>query len=112
MTSFYTKAIEDKDLGPYFIHELSDDITDDDWAHHIELLADFWLAKILGEDTYYGNFVGAHVKMPRITDRSFVRWIELFTQTLKEVYTQDTAELFKKKAMDLVKEFKASKKNI
>jgi len=112
MTVFYEKAIKDQDLGPFFINEIGDDISDEDWTHHIELLADFWLAKLLGEDTYYGNFVGAHVKMPHIKRENFARWLELFSQTADEVYAPDTAELFKKKAIELVKEFFNSPKKI
>ncbi len=112
MTSFYEKAIEDQELGPFFINEIGDDITDEDWIEHIELLADFWLAQLLGEDTYYGNFVGAHVKMPPIKRESFARWLELFSQTADEVYVSETAELFKQKALQLVKEFFSSTKKI
>lgn len=112
MTSFYEKAMHDQELGPFFIDEIGDDITSEDWSEHIELLADFWLAQLLGKDTYYGNFVGAHVKMPLIKRESFARWLELFSQTADEVYTTDTAELFKKKAVELVKEFFSSKKKI
>lgn len=112
MTSFYEKAIEDEVLAPFFIDEIGDDITDEDWIEHIELLADFWLAKLLGEDTYYGNFVGAHVKMPHIKKESYARWLELFSQTADEVYTPDIAERFKKKAVQLVKEFFTSTKKI
>ncbi|MDA7816861.1 group III truncated hemoglobin [Sulfurimonas sp.] len=112
MTSFYEKSIKDTELGPYFTHELGDDITDQDWIDHIELLADFWLAKILGEDTYYGNFVGAHVKMPRIKESSFIQWLHLFSETTDEVYTPDVAKIFKKRAGQLMQEFKTSKKKI
>lgn len=112
MTLFYTKALKDEMLAPFFIDEISHDIEDEDWVHHIDLLADFWLAKILGEDTYYGNFVGAHVKMTRIRPEDMNRWLELFRATADEVYTSDVAENFKKKALGLVKEFINSKKNI
>ncbi|HIC44259.1 MAG TPA: group III truncated hemoglobin [Sulfurimonas sp.] len=112
MTSFYTKAINDDLLGFYFVHELGDDITSEEWIDHVELLADFWLAKILGEDTYYGNFVGAHVKMPLIKKESFARWLDLFSQTADEVYSPEVAAVFKKKAIEFVKEFFTSKKKI
>jgi len=112
MTSFYEKAIHDQELASFFIDEIGDDLTDEDWIEHIELLADFWLAKILGEDTYYGNFVGAHVKMPHIKRESYAKWLELFSQTADEVYGPDIAELFKKKAVQLVKEFFSSTKKI
>ncbi len=112
MTSFYEKAIADKLLGPYFIHELGDDITNEEWDHHIELLADFWLAKILGEDTYYGNYIGAHVKMPLITKESFGQWVKLFSQTADEVYVSSIAEVFKKKGREFSIEFQNSDKKI
>ena len=112
MTSFYAKAIDNQELGPFFRDEIGDDLTDEDWIAHIDLLADFWLTKMLGEDTYYGNFIGAHVKMPLIKRESFAIWLELFSQTADEVYVPETAELFKKRAIELVKEFFSSKKKI
>lgn len=112
MTVFYEKAIQDDILGPFFIDEIGDDMQSEDWVEHIELLADFWLAKILGEDTYYGNFVGAHVKMPHIKKESFVRWLELFSETADEVYIPKVAEQFKKKGVQFSKQFLNRTKNI
>ncbi|PHS40977.1 MAG: hypothetical protein COB07_03010 [Sulfurovum sp.] len=112
MTSFYEKAMDDQELGPYFINELGDDITSKEWIDHIELLADFWLAKLLGEDTYYGSFIGAHVKMPHIKKESFIQWVDLFSVTADEVYVPDIAELFKKKGLQFSKQFMDSKKKV
>ncbi len=112
MTLFYEKSIADEEIGPYFIHELGDDLTSEEWIDHIELLADFWLAKILGEDTYYGNFIGAHVKMPPIKKESFIRWVELFSLTADEVYIPDIAEVFKKKGIQFSQQFINSKLKI
>lgn len=105
MTSFYKKAMLDNELGPFFINELGDDITGDDWIHHIELLADFWLAEILGEDTYYGNFIGAHIKLPHIKKETFATWIKLFSLSADEVYTAEVAQTFKEHGIRLSKEF-------
>jgi hemoglobin len=112
MTSFYEKAIHDQELAPFFIDEIGDDLTDQDWIDHIELLADFWLAKMLGEDTYYGSFVGAHVKMPHLKEKTFTRWLELFSATADEVYVSDIAERFKKKGVQFSKQFLTSRKKI
>ena len=112
MTLFYEKAIHDQELGPFFINELGNDLTDEEWVDHIDLLADFWLAKILGEDTYYGNFIGAHVKMPHIKKTTFSQWVHLFSQTADEVYTPDIAELFKKKGVQFSNQFINSKKKV
>ena len=106
MTLFYEKTILDEDLGPFFIHELGSDITDEDWVEHIDLLADFWLAQLLGQKTYYGNFVGAHVKLPHIKEKNFGIWLKLFSATVDTVYVPTLAEVFKNKAIELRKEFK------
>ena len=112
MTSFYEKAMDHQELGPYFKDELGDDIASKEWIDHIELLADFWLAKLLGEDTYYGSFIGAHVKMPHIRKESFIQWVDLFSATADEVYVPDIAIRFKKKGIQFSKEFLNSKKKV
>ena len=105
MHLFYTRAMEDKVLGPYFINELGNDIKNQDWQEHIELLADFWLAEIMGEKTYKGNIYGAHIKVPHINRKSFAKWIELFSISADEVYIASVANSFKQKGIDLSKDF-------
>jgi len=112
MRSFYEKALDDHILAPFFIDEIGDDLGSEEWHEHIELIADFWLAKILGEDTYYGSFVGAHVKMPHLKKETFARWLELFSQTADEVYRADIADVFKKKGDQFSKQFLNTKKKI
>lgn len=105
MTLFYKKAIADEELGPFFIHQLGDDITSEEWIEHIELLADFWLAELLGQKTYKGNIYGAHIKVPHINRGSFVKWIELFSESADEVYQPDISDRFKKKGIVFSEEF-------
>jgi len=112
MRLFYEKAVVDDAIGPFFTHELGENLDDEDWVEHIDLLADFWLAKILGENTYYGNFIGAHVKLPRIKERHFAIWVELFSKTADEVYTPDIADVFKKKGLAFSKQFLTTNKKI
>ena len=112
MRSFYEKAVEDDQLAPFFIGELGEDLEDQEWIEHIELLADFWLAKILGEDTYYGNFIGAHAKMPHIKRETYDRWLALFSVTADEVYAPEIAAVFKKKGLQFTKQFLTTNKKI
>lgn len=105
MTIFYKDAVEDAMLGPYFIDELGADLEDEEWIEHIDLLADFWLAKICGEETYGGNFIGTHARIPHIKRVVFDRWLELFSETAVKVYTPEVAAVFQKKAMQLTKQF-------
>ena len=112
MRHFYEQAVLDPQIGPFFIHELGDDMDDEDWVEHIELLADFWLAKMLGHDTYYGNFVGAHVKLPRIKREHFDIWLRLFSLSADFVYTTEIAERFKKIAKVFTQQFLTTSKKI
>ncbi len=105
MTSFYIRAIEDEVLGPFFTDELGNDITDQEWIDHIDLLADFWLAELLGEKTYKGNFIGAHIKLPLIKKETFSTWIKLFSISSDAVYTPELSERFKKHGVLLSKKF-------
>jgi hemoglobin len=105
MGSFYEKAILDDQLAPFFVNELGDDLKDEEWVDHIDLLADFWLAKLEGERTYIGNFVGAHIKLPHIKREVFARWLELFSETADEIYEPELATRFKKKGQELAKQF-------
>lgn len=105
MTNFYEKVATNEVLAPYFFEELGDDLKNSDWIEHIELLADFWFAKILGQDTYYGNFIGAHAKMRHIKKDDYYIWFELFSEASNETYTPEVSALFKKKAFQFVKQF-------
>ncbi len=105
MRIFYENAILDPELGPFFTHELGDDILNDDWLAHIDLLADFWLAELLGHKTYKGNFIGAHIKLPYIKNELFSIWINLFSSAADTIYTPDIANIFKKKGRELSREF-------
>ena len=112
MTLFYEKALADEALGAFFILELGEDMGSDDWTEHVDLLADFWLTKLLGKDTYFGNFVGAHVRLPHIKKEMVSTWRVLFYETLDEVYIPDVAGYFKHRTGHLIKEFLNSPKNI
>ncbi len=105
MTSFYIKVIDDKVLSDFFTNELGDDIGNKDWEEHIELLADFWLAKLMDEDTYKGNVFGMHTRVAGIKRESFVRWMELFSISADEVYVPELSLVFKDKGRDFSEQF-------
>lgn len=105
MTSFYKKALLDEELGHFFIHELGEDITSEEWVEHIELLVDFWMSKLLNQGDYEGNFVGMHVHIPYIKREDFTKWLELFSQTVDTIYTPKVAEPFKAVGVRLSEKF-------
>jgi hemoglobin len=92
---FYQAVIPDPVLGPIF-HGFGVD-----WSAHIPKLVDFWAGRLLGEPGYQGNPVGAHQP---VLDRfpfgeaELARWLELWNETVDEVFVGDVAELAKERA--------------
>jgi len=107
MTVFYQKAILDEELSPFFIDELGDDVTSEEWEEHIELLADFWRAVLLNEGPYWGNASGAHFSMTGLKRETFMQWIKLFSATADEVYVPEISDQFKEKGVLLSEQFMA-----
>ncbi|QSZ41106.1 globin [Sulfurimonas aquatica] len=105
MTLFYKKTIADDMIGPFFIHELGPDITNEDWEYHIGLLVDFWMASLLDEGPYWGNPSGAHFGIAHLTRESFMRWIELFSATADEIYTPEISTRFKEEGVIFANRF-------
>jgi hemoglobin len=92
---FYQAVIPDSILGPIF-HAMHVD-----WSVHIPKLVDFWCARLLDQPGYVGNPVGAHQP---VLDRcpfgevELARWLELWTETVDELFVGDVAELAKQRA--------------
>ena len=105
MRLFYEKAIKDEELASFFIDELGDDMTSQEWEEHIELLADFWLATLLNEGPYWGNPSGAHFSMTDLKRETFMQWIELFSITADEVYVSNVSDRFKEQGVLLSERF-------
>lgn len=92
---FYQAAIPDPQLGPIF-HAFKVD-----WSVHIPKLTAFWAREILGEPGYSGRPVGAHG--PVLDCRAFGRteidrWLELWGETVDELFIGETAEFAKRRA--------------
>jgi len=105
MTLFYERTMEDEALGPFFINELGEDITGEEWVEHIDLLVEFWMAKLLNHETYKGNLFGAHTRVPNIKRESFIIWQELFAIAADEIYVSEISELFKEKGRVFSEQF-------
>ena len=92
---FYQAVIPDTVLGPIFA------AMSVDWSVHIPKLVDFWAGRLLGERGYVGNPVGAHQP---VLDRcpfgavELSRWLELWEETVDELFVGDIAELAKQRA--------------
>lgn len=74
---FYRKVKADSLLAPVFIHV--------DWPNHLPTMYNFWSSMLLGDQSYQGNPFKKHIHLA-IGSAHFGRWIELFTETVDELF--------------------------
>ena len=58
----------------------------------------FWATVLLASRTYKGNPMMAHLQLPRLTERHFARWLELWRETAARLCSSGPAEIFVQKA--------------
>ena len=97
VSSFYVKVKKDAVLGPFF----NDVITD--WDAHLDRLTTFWESSLFLKTKYLGNPLEAHVKVDQennntITELHFGLWLNLWFQTIDELFEGDYAENAKRRA--------------
>lgn len=98
ITRFYDKVREDDLLGPIFNGII------DDWPHHLEHLTTFWCNQLFMErGTYKGDPIAAHKKVDdfaqnKIDEHHFGRWLNLWVQTIDELFEGDNAFILKNRA--------------
>jgi hemoglobin len=85
VNSFYAKIREDDQLGDIFNERIQDR-----WPEHLEKMYRFWQTVLLEEHTYYGSPFVPHAQLP-VSKEHFNRWIELFYETVDELFIGDKA---------------------
>lgn len=90
---FYEKVRAGEALGPIF----ADHVTD--WPDHLDRLTDFWSAVMLSSGRYKGNPYAAHLPFSsRIDVALFEQWLALWSETARELFTDDIAIQLEMKA--------------
>lgn len=97
VSSFYKKVRNDKVLAPFFNDVIKD------WDTHLERLTTFWESSLFLKTKYIGNPLEAHVKVDKTNDNSiselhFGLWLNLWYQTIDELFEGDYAENAKRRA--------------
>ncbi|MGB5417297.1 group III truncated hemoglobin [Algibacter sp.] len=101
VTSFYKKVRADKVLGPFFNEAIKD------WDAHLDRLTTFWETSLFMtrklEHKYKGDPLQAHVKVDNennnsITELHFGLWLNLWFETLNELFEGETTENAKRRA--------------
>jgi hemoglobin len=105
VSQFYPKIIQDPIVGPYFTQRLGSDINSQKWQEHLELLTNFWTMQALGDMSYHGSPLAPHFSMSGLDKESFQRWLELFYETIDEVYTPSVGAFFKERSSNIARNF-------
>lgn len=101
VTEFYKKVRNDAVLGPFFNNVIKD------WDAHLQHLTTFWESSLFMstklKQRYVGNPLDVHVKVDQengqsITELHFGLWINLWFQTLDELFEGEVAENAKRRA--------------
>ena len=97
--TFYGKVQEDALLAPVFNERIGDR-----WPEHLEKMYTFWQTVLLEERTYFGAPFPPHARLP-IDAEHFQRWMELFTETVDELFTGEKATEAKWRAARMAEMF-------
>lgn len=97
VSSFYGKVRKDAVLGPFFNEVITD------WEAHLDRLTTFWESSLFLKTKYLGNPLEVHVKVDRennstITELHFGLWLNLWFQTIDELFEGEYAENAKRRA--------------
>lgn len=87
VNTFYTKVRKDDLLGPIF----NGHIPDDHWPAHLSKLTDFWETNLFGIAKFKGNPSQKHINVDKNMGHSidqvhFGKWLELWFETIDELY--------------------------
>lgn len=99
MATFYEKVKKDDIIGYIF-----NDIAKINWKHHIPIICDFWETLLLGATSYRKNAMAVHYTLNRkipLEEKHFQRWLQLFFETVDELFTGDIAIMAKTKAKSI-----------
>ncbi|WP_034258530.1 group III truncated hemoglobin [Altibacter lentus] len=98
--TFYGRVQKDALLGPVFNTTISN------WESHFELLTDFWETNLFFKKSYKGNPITAHIKVDEafhggINEVHFGTWINLWHQTINDLFEGETAQIAKNRARNM-----------
>jgi len=82
---FYDKVRADPALGPVFNAAVHD------WDDHKRILVSFWSSVTLGTQTYRGSPMSVHRQQAGIRGEHFERWLELWRETVRELFEEAPA---------------------
>lgn len=111
LNSFYEKVRKDDTIGFIF-----NDIARVNWEHHIPIICDFWETLLLDASSYSKNAMQVHYTLNRkipLEEKHFQRWLQLFSETVDELFSGNIATQAKSKARSIASlmQFKINQHN-
>ena len=94
---FYAKVRQDEDLGPIFNDAIAD------WDPHLEKMCAFWSSVVRMSGRYHGSPMAAHMRLTNVRPEHFQRWLALFSETARTLFTADLAETFIARAENIAR---------
>lgn len=102
---FYTKILkEDNEVTKVFVDEFGDDIQNEQWQEHLEILTDFWSMIALDDPKYQGNPMKAHIGLP-LSREMFSSWLQMFFEIIDSMYEPNVGQMFKARAENIAMNF-------
>lgn len=103
VNAFYQKVREDEILEPVFAAVIKNN-----WDAHLARMTDFWSTLLLYTKKYKDDPMPKHLPLP-IVKEHFDRWLQLFNQTIDELFEGEIAENARKRANSIARIMKAVK---
>ncbi len=97
--SFYNKVLDDERLSPFFAY-----VRKHHWDKHLSVLDTFWNNVLFYSGDYHGNPLQVHTILNhfnKLSNKDFDRWLQLFTQTVDQLFEGEKAKLAKQRAMSI-----------
>ena len=104
VVTFYTRVLKNEKLAPFFIEHLGEDLNSHKWDGHMQLLTQFWTTVMTGSDDYNGFPFPPHAHMG-LDKEAFENWIEVFFETVDELFIEEIANRFKEKSSIIASNF-------
>jgi len=103
VNTFYSKVRAKEGLSHFFNKMI---VGEEAWAVHLDKLTDFWETQLLMARSFSGNPMAAHIKVDKtfnhdIDMKHFGMWLNLWYETIDELYDGNIAQLAKNKARNM-----------
>ena len=103
VNTFYAKIRKKEGLSHFFNQMI---VGEQAWTVHLEKLTDFWETQLLMARSFSGNPMAAHIKVDKTFDyeidmKHFGMWLNLWYETIDELFEGQVAQLAKNKARNM-----------